>query len=163
MAISRTKIALMGALVVLSILSIVLWRSYSPGLETITAERLEEARSTWKSAGPADYDLTVAVEGARAATYEVRVRAGVTEYLAIDGQTLSGEQISNAWSVPGMFSTISADLANQRAGPDGRILLRGEFDPQSGYPVRYQRFDLENRHQAFWRVTAFRAADSTVP
>ena len=64
-----------------------------------------------------------------------------------------------------MFGTIQSDVTNlerRRAGTADQttpqVLLRGEFDSDLGYPVRYHRTELQkwgNNVEVTWEVTSF--------
>jgi hypothetical protein len=104
----------------------------------------------------------VAVAGRQAARYYVEVRAGEVRVATRDGQPLRQERTRGTWSVPGMFGTIQTDIANlekQQAGTADpttpQLLLRGVFDPQLGYPVRYLRTELRkwgNNLEVSWEA-----------
>lgn len=152
---------LFGLIVVMAVI-----RFVGPGkLPEVTAEMLAAARDKWKSAGVTDYDIEVAVSGRQPSTYSLQVREGIVVDAKRDSQPLKQQRTFGTWSVEGMWETIDRDLAaveQVRVGqsPPGspQLLLRGEFDPELGYPRRYQRtevYKFSANQEVSWEVRMF--------
>jgi hypothetical protein len=131
---------------------------------TLTRAQLDEARRRWQENGPLDYNLDVRVTGLRAADYHVEVRDGEPVSATIDGRPLRNRRTFGTWSVPGMLATIESDVDHveeraEQANPrTARLTLRGDFDPQYGFPRRYHRMEwgeAGSDQEVTWEVTSF--------
>jgi hypothetical protein len=121
----------------------------------LNRERFDEARELWQSRTLLNYDVTVQVTGRQPGTYAVHVRDGAAESATLDGRPLRNLRTLGTWSVPGMFATIGIDLKNNEKV--GYLMLGAEFDPQWGFPQRYQRIEMRTgAHDALlWNVVSF--------
>jgi len=128
----------------------------------LTPELFRTAVETWKKGEPPDYDIEVQVTGNQPATYFVEVRGGEAILALRNGKPLTQRRTFSTWSVPGMFATMSRDVdalerraagQNDRSVPD--LHLRAAFDPQYGYPARYQRIEHHSIVEVAWQVTRF--------
>lgn len=107
----------------------------------LTNEVLGKARQTWADAGVRNYTTSYRMHGSR---YDVVVDSGFVVSIAVNGQTLSISEPA-AYSVDGLFETLSAELenihdpSNPLGTPPGNVVARVRFDEKLGYPVRYIR------------------------
>ena len=142
---------------------IVMVRDTTPDL---TDEALQAAIRRWKEDGPASYNLDLAVGGARSGTVHLEVRDGQVTAFTRDGQTPERRHTWDAWTVPSQFDTIhreqdlAADPSGEMGVPKGtRLLLKAEFHPRWGYPLRYRRLVLGRGPDVSWDVTRFEPID----
>jgi len=161
--------ALLGGVFSLAVVFLVA-RWFGPGaLPEVTAASFEVARATWQRTAPKNYDLDVVVTGRDTATYTVHVRDGVAQGAQRDGQSLPQQRTWGTWTVPGMFETIERDLEAVARHREGRaepgtpqLLLRGVFDSQWGYPLRYQRTEVRKfgaNQEVLWEVIRFEVVE----
>jgi hypothetical protein len=141
-------------------------RWLGPGaLPPVTEERFLAAQELWRHAGPSSYDLEVVVAGRERATFSVEVRGGNVEAARRNGQPLKQQRTWTTWTVPGMYETIARDLETVARGREERataaasqLILRGTFDAERGFPVRYQRTEIHKfapNQEVIWEVTQF--------
>jgi hypothetical protein len=132
---------------------------------TLTPELFEAAHERWKTKPLADYDIEIRVTGPQAAVYRAQVRGGEAQVAWRNGKPLTTRRTFGTWSIPGMFSTISRDVAAvERAAAKGAanpLILRASFNSQHGYPEHYRRIDNGSRKggdaiAVTWDVTEFR-------
>ena len=137
-----------GALGLIIVLFVMRQANYDP-IPTLTPTAFEAAYAQWQFSKIADYDIEIRVTGPQAATYRAAVRGGEPTAAWRNGKPLTTRRTFGTWSVPGMFSTISRDVAAvELAAAKGRqppLILRASFHPQYGYPQRYQRIDNGSR------------------
>ncbi len=133
-------------------------------LPPLTVENLEAAETLWRAKGPKSYDLDLTIEGAQPGIVHVEVRDGVTTAMQRDGVTPKQQRVWEVWSVPGMFTTIEQELQlaadphhEMGLATGASVDLRGEFDPQYGYPARFHRIVFGGGPEVFWKVTKFTA------
>jgi hypothetical protein len=133
----------------------------------LTPERYYEAKAQWQAAAPPNYDIDVEITGPQSAHYRVEVRGGEPSFAQRNGVPIKQRRVYGTWSVPGMFGTMSRDVeaierrAAGKAGADEQeLVLRAQFDPVYGYPVRYERIEWGSARgststAAMWEVTRF--------
>jgi hypothetical protein len=150
--------AMLGAIVTVAVLR---WRLADP-TPALTEELFHAARQRWAEYGPKDYDVEVVVQGPQPGTYRVIVRDGESIAAFRNGQPLNQQRTFGTWSVPGMFGTISRDLAQierRRSGNADRftpdLTLRASFDPELGYPRHYLRMEAGSTQDVSWELTRF--------
>ncbi|MCA9122155.1 MAG: hypothetical protein H6822_36775 [Planctomycetaceae bacterium] len=149
-----------------ALLTIVLLR-HQQSLPKLTPEGFREAKVRWGERGPSSYDIEVSVTGRQAAVYHAEVRNGEVIAAMRDGEVLSRLRTVDTWTVPGMFTTIGSDVANLERHIAGtadvntpQVLLRAQFDEQTGLPLRYHRTELRKwgpNIEVMWEVTRYRA------
>ena len=136
---------------------------------TLTPALFEAAQQRWKAKPIANYDIEIRVTGPQAAVYRAKVRNGEAEAAWRDGRPLKTRRTFGTWSVPGMFSTISRDVAAiERAAANGSaapLILRASFHSEHGYPERYRRIDNGSRKGSdavavTWDVSAFQVVEA---
>lgn len=130
------------------------------GLPTVTAAELAAARARWEASRPAGYDLELRVVTSDTATYVTKVRGGVIASVQRNGHDVP-QRSWDAWDVGGLFAVIDIDLTKCAGGPGepaGNLVLRGEFDPQYGYPRKYQRIQLNPSSEVLVEAVGFREA-----
>lgn len=127
----------------------------------LTAERLMTAMDLWRRQGPANYDMDIEISGLRAGEVHVEVRQGNVVALVRDGK-IPPERTWDVWSVRGQFEMLNRELDiaedpihEMNAEEGTRVRLRCEFDPQYGFPRRFQRFVYGSGPNVAWRVTSF--------
>jgi len=124
-------------------------------LPSMTKEAYTSASDLWNSRQPANYEITVEVTGMQPGIYEVVVENGLAVEASFDGRPLTRRRTFGTWAVAGMFDTLSSDLeTNER---ENYLMLGAVFDPDFGYPVRYQRIEMRTgAHDTLqWQVTRF--------
>ena len=124
-------------------------------LPEMTQVQFDNARSLWEDSKQTSYRITVEVSGMQPGVYDVTVENGIATAARFDGRPLTRQRTFGTWSVVGMFDTLSRDLeTNEKAG---YLMLGAEFDPQYGYPTKYQRIEMRTgAHDALqWKVTRF--------
>jgi hypothetical protein len=122
-----------------------------------------EAKARWEENAPPSYNIEIAVTGRQAAVYYTEVRDGEVFAATRDGEVLSRLRTIDTWTVPGMFTTIHADVVNLERHLAGtadhntpQVLLRGHFDERTGTPLRYHRTELRKwgpNIDVMWEVT----------
>ena len=118
----------------------------------------DAAWDTWQANAPADYHIEIEVVGPQPATYAVEVRDHKVVTATRNGEPLPPQpRTMRTWSVPGMFDTMEHDVMRIEKPEPSQLLLRAEFDPQSGYPTKYYRNDYRNKFEMRWTVTDFRS------
>lgn len=114
----------------------------------------DDARARWQQAGIKDYTIEIKVEGSQPATYQVWVENGIAVRATRNQNPLTQRRTFETWSVPGMFGTIDRDLQqNKRTPGEQRLVLRAQFDPQNGVPLRYNRLAYQGGGDVLWNVT----------
>jgi hypothetical protein len=128
----------------------------------LTRESYEAAVARWDAHGPADYNLDIELTGNRPSLIHVEVRDGQAVHMTRDGVQPRQERTWFYWTVPGMFDTIAEELemAENPAKAFGapaatQVVSWAEFDPQLGYPRRYDRVVLGTDFEIHWKVTRF--------
>lgn len=148
--------AALGTAVALGAVAVVLLYRMRGTTPRLTPEAFAAARENWRPRGPRDYELTIVQTGARTGTIEVVVRDGEVTRMTIDGLAPTQKRTWYYWSVPGMFDVVERDLDS---APTEQLVLRAEFDPQFGYPRKYERVALRTRQQSGWEVVRFEPGD----
>jgi hypothetical protein len=161
-----TGVALGVALAIVGGL-IVLVATRGERVPEITVESLDAAEQLWKERGPASYRMSIAVGGRQPGPVEIEVHDGRVTHMTRNGVTPSQERTWEYWTAPAQFETIREDFESARreggfgAPPGTKTILRADFDPQFGYPRRYQRMVLGTDLNLDWTVTAFEALDGS--
>ena len=142
-------------LVTLSWAAVGIWKvARQPSLPPLTRDDFEAAGRRWQQHGPANYDVDLVLHGDQQGTVHVEVRRGEVTQMLRDGVAPKRRGAWDYWSVPGQLDVIEVDLDTAQRGAD-QLVLRAVFDPELGYPSRYQRIDLVSRHEAGWEVRRF--------
>ncbi|MCA9263278.1 MAG: hypothetical protein KDA60_05495 [Planctomycetales bacterium] len=146
----------------LSIFAFWIVTSRSQAVPALTPARFASAMQLWEEQGLENYEIAIQVEGRQPAIYEVTVENGEPVRALRNGQPLPAGPTRGTWSVPGMFSTIDYDVeavAKRENDPEAaqtpRLILRAEFNPQWGYPAKYERLELMTQNAVRWQVTRF--------
>jgi len=157
-------VALGGALgaIVATVVGLVVafWIGRNP-LPLITRADLDVALERWEQRGPASYDIDLMVGGTWPGPVHVEVREGTVTAMTRNGETPTQQRTWVYWMVPELFATIRADFDSAEAdlpfgAPAGsKTTMRAEFDPQLGYPRKYQRQVLGANLGVEWEVTRF--------
>lgn len=128
----------------------------------LTSDAFDAAIERWEAAGPDSYDMELEIRGNRPGTVLVQVRQGEVVRMQRNGYVPSQRRTWDVWSVPGQFDTIEREMEmaadpesqlNARRGT--KILLRCDFDPELGYPVKFHRAVSYGGPEVYWRVTRF--------
>lgn len=133
--------------------------------ETLTADRLDEARRRWQQEGPVSYVLEVETKGAVGATHRIVVREGEVVEMTTGGRDAS-RSAWEYWSVEGLFDFLATELANasdpRQAYGSGvsEVILRARFDPDLGFPSHFLRHILGRQQSIEWNVIGFEAGSS---
>lgn len=140
-----------------------LLRKQAAPLPSLTPAQFAAAQQRWEEHGLANYDAEISVTGRQTAVYRVEVRDGEPRLAQRNGQPLKQRRTFDTWSVPGMFETMAADVDSVEKVAAGKadastvhLVLRAEFDPKLGYPVRYHRLEKRKQsadYEVTWRVT----------
>ena len=146
--------------------AVVIWAIYAfvsagPRLPEIGQAKLDAARQKWKQNGPANYDITIAVTGTRAAIYQVEVRNGQAVRATRDGDELKDPRTLGTWSVPGMFDTMQSDVDHiTEPIPISAREANRESPEADAYPRRYRRIEWGSSIEVGWEVTEFQPRES---
>jgi hypothetical protein len=142
---------------------VVLARETTPRL---TEEAYRAAAQKWDERGPANYNLDLELSGNRPGKVHDEVRDRQPVRMTRDGVQPRQERTWYYWTVPGMLDTISAELEmaqNPSTSFDApqatQVAIWAEFDPELGYPRRYDRVVLGTNLEIHWKVTRFEALD----
>ena len=147
-------LALVGGLAV-----VIAGRGQAP--PTISREDLTAAERLWSAQGPASYDMDIMIGGRQPGPVHIEVRAGKVTRMTRDGITPTQARTWEYWTVPEQLETIRQDFdsAETQGGfgaPAGaETILKAQFDPQYGYPRRYQRIVLGTDLDVEWEATRF--------
>lgn len=129
----------------------------------LTEAAFDQAWQRWQAHEVKNYEIEIRVTGAQAATYRVVVEAGEATAAFRNGAPLGQRRTFETWSVPGMFSTIEADVARlfhpAKGSSPARLTLRAQFDPDLGYPQHYQRIEWGQSSEVTWDVVRFEKRD----
>jgi hypothetical protein len=147
-------LALVGVLIVAFLM-----RERTPQL---TEAAYRDAVARWEARGPADYNLDLEIAGNRPGKVRVEVRGGQVARMTRDGVEPKQKRTWEYWTVPGQLDTIGEELEMARdpaASFDSpaatAMVMWAEFDPEFGYPRRYDRVVLGTSFETHWRVTRF--------
>jgi hypothetical protein len=139
-----------------------LWRQ-APHAAPLTSETLAAAEMRWREHGPKSYTLDLKLGGVRPGNVHLEVRDGQVADMTRDGVTPSQRRTWDAWTVDSQFDMIETELAGAAhperafgAPPDARVVQRADFDPQLGYPRKYERFVLGTALEISWETVDFR-------
>lgn len=139
----------------------ILSRRHAPRL---TEADYEAAVARWDARGPTDYNLDLELKGNRPGKIRVEVRDGQVVHMTRDGVEPKQQRTWYYWSVPGQFDTIGQELEMARNPAESfdspqatQMVIWAEFDPQRGYPVKYDRVVLGTNFEIHWQVTRFEA------
>ena len=151
---SRWLLRVIGFVLVLAIVGGVLAIRGSR-LPRLDRARFDAARARWDENRESDYEISIQVKGRQPGVYEVQVQQGIATTAKLDGRALTRPRTFGTWSVDGMFETISRDLDNQEVL--GNLLLGARFDETHGFPLRYERIEMQSGvHDALhWEVFRF--------
>ena len=148
-----------GALALVCVVVILTFRG-PPRLPILTPEDFDAARQAWRDNKPESYEITVKVTGRQPGIYHVQVQNGIAESASLDGRPLRNRRTLGTWAVNGMFETIRLDLVNN--AEHGHLMLGADFDPQLGFPSRYERIEIRTgAHDALqWEVIEFKTEEN---
>ena len=159
---------LLGGAFGLAVSIVILILVYRQDLPRIAGEDVATAWERWQSRGIQDYDLDVEVKLQQPMLYQVSVRQGIVTAVRANGRSLSRTHAFETWSVAGMFETLLTDLDRDEEGrpltSQGKVckvLLRGVFDEQYGYPSQVLRIETREKGtnpEVAWRVVRFQIA-----
>lgn len=128
----------------------------------LTRADYEAAADRWNASGPTDYNLDLVLSGNRPGKIHVEVRNGHATKMERDGVVPSQERTWYYWTVPGMMDTIAEELEmaespakSFNASGASEVIQRAEFDPEYGYPRKYDRVVLGADFEIHWEVTRF--------
>jgi hypothetical protein len=146
------------ALLVLLVLLFVFARGSLP---LVTDAALATATQRWERHGPKSYRLRIVVHGERNGAIDVEVRDGEPVHLTRDGRT-PARHTWDFWTVPGQLDAIQSEMTGDPQAmfgvPDhSQVIQRGQFDPELGYPRKYERYVLGKDFQMGWEVVQFEA------
>ena len=147
---------------IIGLLALVVLR-HQQSLPKLTPQAFYEAQARWEEHALPSYNIEIAVTGRQAAVYYAEVRQGEVFAATRNGEVLSRLRTVDTWTVPGMLTTIRADVVNLERHLAGtadqntpQVLLRGHFDKQTGAPLRYHRTELRKwgpNVEVMWEVT----------
>jgi hypothetical protein len=160
-----TLLGIGGGLI--AVLLVVRQIHYDP-TPSLSPKQFHAAHDHWKSHKISNYNIEIKVTGPQASVYRVEVRDGEAVAAWRNGQPLNQHRTFGTWSIPGMFSTISRDVEAielaEKQGQQRPLILRAEFQAESGYPEHYRRIDNGSRKGSdsitvTWDVTEFRVVE----
>jgi hypothetical protein len=130
-------------------------------LPLVTEDALATATQRWEQRGPQSYRLKILVHGERSGAVELEVRDGEPVGLTRDGR-MPARHTWDFWTVPGQLDAIQSEMTGDPRAmfgvPDhSQVIQRGEFDPELGYPRKYERYVLGKDLQIGWEVVRFEA------
>ena len=143
-----------------AVIGVALWtRDTGPRL---TWAAYDAAVERWEKNAPADYDLDVEQSGNRSGKIHVEVRGGEVTRMTYNGIEPEQKRTWYYWSVLGQFDTIGQELEMARDpgaafhdSSASHMVMWTEFDPEFGYPKKYDRAVLGADFEVHWRVTRF--------
>ncbi len=153
-------LGLIGGTAVMGLLVFaVLLFSARGALPLVTEESLAAAMQRWEDRGPKSYRLSLLVTGTRPGPVELEVRRGEPVRLTRDGRE-PARHTWDFWTIDGQLEAIegelTGDVQTMFGVPDrSAVLIRGEFDPDLGYPRKYQRQVLGRDLEVGWEVQSF--------
>lgn len=157
----------LGLVVVVGLVAMLVSRDTTPRL---TAAAYAAAVARWDANGPASYNLDLDLSGRRPGKIHVEVRDGEVVHMTRDGVEPKQERTWYYWTVQGQFDTIGQELemAQQPAesfeSPQAtNVVMWAEFDPQYGYPRKYDRVVLGTNFEIHWQVTKFEPVGEPAP
>jgi hypothetical protein len=128
-------------------------------LPPLTADVLAVAEQRWNEREPGNYNLDVEIAGRQTGHFHVEVRSGRVNCVTRNG-VAPQRRVWDTWTVPGMFDTLQQEL--DLAAPDGafgqpgaRAVMRAIFDPELGFPRRYERMVMGTPYEVRWDVSHF--------
>jgi hypothetical protein len=131
-------------------------------LPPLTADVIQANRRLWLSNSIASYDLNLVVEGTGLEEPEeihVEVRMGKVVRALRGNLPMTGDV--DAYTVPGLFTTLATELANQPesmgAPPGYKVYYNASFHRERGYPLHYRRIVGGANRKVEIRVTGFEA------
>jgi hypothetical protein len=130
-------------------------------LPLMKAADFEAAAARWNEHGPANYDLDLEGNFDLKGRLRVLVRNRKVTAMTLDGRA-EPERLWDYYSVPGLLGIIRDDLdrnARADAKPENLVVQQAEFDPEFGYPRRYQRSGASAGQGGDWRIVRFRAVE----
>jgi hypothetical protein len=141
---------------------------YRDPLPLLTAESLAAAEERWQAQGPASYQLSVDILGRQPGHVELTVEKGEPVAMTRDNRTPKERHTWAAWTVPSQFDMLHLELEHAASPQEGygapegsQAIVKVDFDPRLGYPVRVRRqvlggssLDLE------WHVTDFKSLEA---
>jgi hypothetical protein len=135
----------------------------------LTRAAYEAAAERWDAHGPASYNLDLELTGNRPGKIHVEVRDGEPTRMVRDGVEPRQRRTWYYWTVPGQMDMIAEelDMAENPAAafnsPSAtQMVIWAEFDPELGYPLRYDRVVLGTDFEIHWRVTRFEVVKTAV-
>jgi hypothetical protein len=130
-------------------------------LPLMKAAEFEAAQAKWNQRGPANYDMDLEGNFDLKGRLHVEVHNGKVTAMTLDGQP-KPERLWDYYSVPGLFGIIREDLERNAAAvtnPEKVVIQQAEFDPDLGYPRRYQRSGASAGQGGDWKIVRFRAVE----
>lgn len=131
-------------------------------LPVMSPQDFFSAQARWNANPLLDYDAHIVVLARSHEVYEVRVRGGQVVTATRNGVPIRQARSRATWSVPGMFGTISSDVEHLEQVARGeaeastpQVQLRGVFDDQHGFPIRYHRTEQRKwspNYEVSWEV-----------
>lgn len=145
------------------IISVALYRDPLP---LLTADSLAAAEARWREAGPKSYQLSVEILGRQPGIVELTVRDGEVTRMTRDGRAPDQRRTWAAWTVPSQFDMLHLELEHEGdskrfyGAPAGQAIVKAEFHPRYGYPIRVRRQVIGANLEMEWRVTRFAPLDN---
>ena len=129
-----------------------------PGqIPELNASSFNQALNQWGSNRLMNYEIEITVQGRQPGRYRTTVQDGEVVSAEFNNNALTNPRTMSTWTVDGMFRTIDYDVQAQlnRDAQDPELTLRAEFNPQYGYPQKYQRIQWGSLNELNWEVTRF--------
>ena len=130
-----------------------------PGqIPELNASSFNQAFNQWGSNRLMNYEIEITVQGRQPGRYRTTVQDGEVVSAEFNNNALTNPRTISTWTVDGMFRTIDYDVQAQlnRDTEEPELTLRAEFNPQYGYPQKYQRIQWGSLNELTWEVTRFK-------
>jgi len=135
----------------------------------LTRAAYEAAAERWDAHGPDSYTLDLELTGNRPGKIHVEVRDGQPVRMIRDGVQPKQQRTWYYWTVPGQMDMIAEELdmaddpaASFDSPQASQMIIRAEFDPEYGYPRKYDRVVLGTDFEIHWTLTRFEPHSSEI-
>ena len=136
-----------SVVIIVGIATVLINRDATP---YVSRQTFEAARDKWNQAGITTYELLVdkQLDGRPLEQVRTLVEDGVVKAFYInDGQI---EDVRDSYSAEGLFDIVERELEmlngeEQQPGQPKGVMLRAEFDDETGLPVIFKRLSINSK------------------